>query len=84
MRGFDTGRNVGDAFLDRQWPLRSGKAFTEPGNLLVCVRSLTCRAIFAMGSLLWSWKQRPKKLAQERCPTPTTVMHRKRGRCGGS
>lgn len=57
VRAPDTRRSAGEAFLDWQWPLHSGKAFGWPGRLLVFVSGLACPIIYASGVLMW-WRKR--------------------------
>lgn len=44
-----TRRTAGEAFLDWQWPLHSGKAFGWTGRILVFLSGLVCPVIFCEG-----------------------------------
>jgi uncharacterized iron-regulated membrane protein len=53
----------GDAFLDWQWPLHSGKAFGWPGRALVFLSGLACPLLLVTGIVRFSRRGRGTKRA---------------------
>ncbi len=60
VRAPNTRRSAGEAFLDWQWPLHSGKAFGWLGRMMVFLSGLACPVIYATGVLMWWRKRRPR------------------------
>ena len=60
VRDATTRRTAGDAFLDWQWPLHSGKAFVSPGRIAVFVGGLACPLLFVTGVVRW-WRKRSRQ-----------------------
>lgn len=59
-------RTVGQAFVDWQWPLHSGKAFGWTGRILVFVTGLLCSVLFVTGIIRWLQKRRAKRKLLEK------------------
>jgi uncharacterized iron-regulated membrane protein len=57
VRDASNRRTGGDAFLDWQWPLHSGKAFGWPGRIAVFLTGLACPLLFVTGLLRWRRKR---------------------------
>lgn len=60
IRDANTRRTAGDALLDWQWPLHSGKIFGWTGRILIFVTGLVCPVLFITGVILWLQKRRAK------------------------
>nr|WP_317964066.1 PepSY-associated TM helix domain-containing protein [Methylocaldum szegediense] len=53
---------MGDTFLDRMWPIHSGKTFGWPSRILVCLTGLACPVPYIIGVIRWPQKRRAKRL----------------------
>ena len=70
VRDATTRHTRGDAFLDWQWPLHSGKAFGWPGRIAVFIAGLACPLLFVTGVIRWS--RRPGSARRSRAsPDPS-------------
>jgi uncharacterized iron-regulated membrane protein len=67
-----TRRTAGDAFLEWQWPLHSGRVFGWPGRILVFLTGLAAPLLFATGLIRWLQKRRARR---HRRPTPPRTLH---------
>lgn len=69
VRAPDTRHTLGEAFIDWQWPLHSGRAFGMTGRILVFLTGLACPVLYITGFIRWRQKRRiagfhTKRLAQ--------------------
>ena len=54
-------KSAGQAVVDWQWPLHSGKAFGWTGRILVFLSGLACPVLFVTGTIRWLQKRRSKQ-----------------------
>jgi uncharacterized iron-regulated membrane protein len=65
----------GETFLAWLFPLHNGEAFGLIGRWIVFVTGFIPSVLYATALRMWWLKQRTKKVAQERRPTPATAAH---------
>ena len=54
-------KSAGQAVVDWQWPLHSGKAFGWTGRILTFLSGLACPVLFVTGFIRWRQKRSAKK-----------------------
>ncbi|PPK77989.1 putative iron-regulated membrane protein [Methylobacter tundripaludum] len=67
LKVYDRGTgSIGDVFLDWQWPLHSGHAFSWTGRILVFIAGLACPVLYVTGVIRWLQKRRANHLRTKR------------------